>query len=196
MKKNKNGNKLEFAEPGDPLVTRAGDVIEEDKEGVFRKVPEGSEEFNPAYYRPEEQKVLSDLPASPQSMNAIAVVLFYTLSGISDTEIAESIGIDIGQIRTIRMSGAYADAFGAVNNELIKANSVTIANRVANYSLDALDVVADIAFFGKKENNKLRAAVDLLNRNEKREEKRDPMNELKITITKGNTEDTSIRIDL
>ena len=192
-----NGNPVpELAEPGDPLVARDGQVVEEElddpAETPFR-LNNSQKSINPAYYKAETRRVLSDLSAPPKAMTGVGVVLFYTFLGIPDSEIADILGIDIHKLRTIRMSKPYEEVFEMINEELISANNVMIRNRIAKYSGNALDTVADIMINGKKENNKLVAAKDILDRASRKSDEDGVLNELRIRITRDD-EDIEVNV--
>ena len=55
------------------------------------------------------RRKLTDLPAVPQTMNAINVVLCYSIFGLSDEEIALATSLTASQVTNIRMSPAYAE---------------------------------------------------------------------------------------
>lgn len=144
-----------LARAGDPYVTPSGEIIEPD--GV-----EGKE--LKAKFKPSKRRTMKEMPAPPQILNAVACVFLYTLMGVGEREIAESLKITAKEVRDVRKMPAYTECFDAIANEFINANSELIGARIAAYSHDALTSVAQIAVKGKNEGNRLRAGQDLLDR--------------------------------
>lgn len=88
------------------------------------------------------RRKLADMPAVPKQMNAIAVLLVYTASGLSDDEIAVATGITHEQIATIRAMSAYAQLeaymIGAVKDQtqadvkaILSGAEIAAANAIA-----------------------------------------------------------------
>jgi hypothetical protein len=115
-------------------------------------------------FRPLKKRNLKELPAETGTINGVAAVFMYTMLGIGDREIADALLIDVRRVEEVRAHSAYRECFDIVVGEFINKNSDMLAARIAAYSHSALDTVGSIAINGKKEENQLRASIDLLDR--------------------------------
>ena len=115
-------------------------------------------------FRPLKKRNIKDLPAEVPMINGVGAVFMYTLLGVSDREIAEALKVTVSEVEQVRAHTAYKECFDIVVAEFISKNSDLLAARIAAYSHSALDTVGNIALNGKKEETKLRASIDLLDR--------------------------------
>lgn len=180
----------ELARVGDPLVTPNGEIFEpeaeEDPEAPILPPPSTAVPFKA--YRPIARRVVSDLRAPSQAINVSAVVLVYTLLGISDSEICEATGLSAQDVAKVRDSRIYSESFSNVMTELINANSEYIECRLSSYSGLALNNIARIAMTAKSKTLKFHASKDLLDRAGHRPQdqagrQNQGLNELHIVIT-------------
>ncbi len=123
-------------------------------------------------------------------MNAIGVVFMYTLLGIGDREIAEVLKTTTEEVLSIRRHSGYGEYFNAVLGEFINANSDLLTSRIASYAQTALQTVGTLAKEGKKEETKLRASIDLLDRagvrpKDQEQRQNTVKNELRIIVVDG-----------
>lgn len=193
--KKKPGQAL--ARPGDPLVTSDGTLVEPEGFSNGKELPDGvdkkSRTINPSMFRPVKRRNMNELPAERQLMNAIGVVFMLTLMGVGDREIADNLKTTVEEVNWIRHHGAYVECFNAVITEFINANSELLSARIAAYADTALDTVGKLASEGKKEETKLRASQDILDRAGVRPkdvaERSVVKNDLRIIIVEGDNED-------
>jgi UDP-N-acetylmuramyl pentapeptide synthase len=152
----------ELARPGDPYVAPDKSIIEPEP---LSRTPaiDVNTKIEPKDFKPNARRTLKDLPADVRMVNACSCIFMYTLMGIGDRQISEALKISITQVHQIREHSAYAECFNLVVGEFINANSDHIQARIAAYSHGALSQTAKIAFMGEKENNKLKASLELLN---------------------------------
>jgi hypothetical protein len=192
----------DLAKIGDPLIAPNGDVlVEEDDDDLSPShllPPATAVPFKD--YRPITRRVLTELRAPADMLNVTSVVLFYTLLGISDTEISDATKLTGEQIEHIRNSRTYADMFDNIMRELINANSEYIECRISAYSGMALGNIAEIAARTRNTGYRLAASKDLLDRAGHRPQdnasrQNSGMNELHIIITEPNDAD-NIKLDL
>lgn len=182
-----------LARVGDPLVTSQGSVISPDTvESASETRSPGviGASIDPELYRPLKRRTTKELPAEPRVLNAIGVVFMYTILGIGDREIADIMHCTTDEIVSIRKHSAYADYFNGVLGEFINANSDLLTSRIASYAQTAIQTVGTLAQEGKKEETKLRASIDILDRagvRPKDQEQRQQTikNELRIIIVKN-----------
>lgn len=97
-------------------------------------------------------------------MNAVGVVFMLTLMGVGDREIADNLKTNVEQINWIRHTPAYVECFNTVIGEFINANSDLLSARIAAFSSTAVNTIGALAEHGKKEETKLRASQDILDR--------------------------------
>lgn len=185
----KVAKKTELARPGDPYVAPDQSVVP--PEPINRtKVPTGTQTIDPETFKPVERRTLKDLPAPVNQVNGVACIFMYTMLGIGDREIAGALKISLEEVRGIRKHSAYIECFNTVVGTFIDANSDHIHSRIAAYSHGALSQIAKVAFFGSKENLKLRASQDLMDRAGHQRKDANArsdgiMNELRIIVVEG-----------
>lgn len=188
---------ISLARPGDPYVMADGQVYQPAK--MARDVTEGQPKLTPKTFKPTARRSLKELPADAAILNGVACVIMYTVLGIGDREIAAAMKVDTDSVKKIKAHHAYAECFDSVVSEFVSANSDLLHARLAAYSHDALTGVADIAFNGRKEENRLRAGMDILDRGgiTKKDTRtiNNVMNELRITIVKSDGKDVSVNVD-
>jgi hypothetical protein len=144
---------------GDPYVTPTGAIVQPDSiNGGVEVAPA----LNVIQYKPQKKRSTKDLPAPPLTINAIACVFMYTMLGLGDREIADTLKITTQKLEMIRKHSAYAECFEIVTGEFISINSEMIHARIAAYSHDALSSVAEIALAGKEEKNRLRGSIFIM----------------------------------
>jgi len=201
IKKNgKPGTSL--ARPGDSLITSKGDKIEPENKPTKKEIKKLDvvNETDPSMYRPQKRRILKELPAAPNVITGIGAVFMYTMMGVGDREIADTLGTSVEYINDLRAHDAYAECFRAVHGEFINANSTMLTSRIAHYATSALDTVGTLSKSGKKEEVQLAASKDILDRagvRPKDQENRALMsvNDLRIIIVDGNKSD-NIQIDI
>lgn len=191
-----------LARPGDPLVTSKGDILEPinkpDKKGAKALV--ASQTIDPALYRPTKRRMIKELPAEARVITAVGAVFMYTLLGVGDREIADTLGTDVEEVNSLRNHSAYGECFQIIHGEFINANSDLLTSRIAAYSQTALQTVGHLASAGKKEEVQLRASIDLLDRAGVRPKDQDQRaqgmrNDLRIIIVDGDkSHDININI--
>lgn len=124
-------NKQSLVEPDAPLITANG-AVQPTVSSMYKRVelPSATEAVRLVS---TTRRKLADLPALPKQLNAYSVVLVYTASGLSDTEIEIATGFTVAQIQLLREHDAYKtleqmvftaareEAQGVVKGILVKA---------------------------------------------------------------------------
>ena len=185
--------KSKLAEWGDPYVMADGRIIQ--PEALFsdpsKNFAEGQAQSS-SKYRPIRKRSIPELPASPKAMKGISLVFTLTVLGVSDREIAEMLAITPTEVRQIRTHPGYGETFEIIASEFVSAKSKRLISRIAAYADNALDNVYSIAMHGQKENNVLKASIDILDRAGVRPkdmaESKGQQNELRITIVKSDSD--------
>lgn len=174
-----------LARPDDPYVMADGRVIA--PEGVHVDVEAEEFKLNAGAFKTTKRRSAKELPTDIPTMKAIACVFTFVMMGLSNREIADALKIDLAQVTKVREHRAYGEVFDAIAGEFINSNSTHMAARLAGYSQAALTTIADIALNGKKEENKLRGSMDIMDRSghtAKQQAERNTMdtNELRIVV--------------
>lgn len=161
-KKKSNALAYPLARVGDPYVTKDNRVIQPDfaEQDVEQKAPPKPSKS----FQATKQRVLDELPATSEVLKGVACVVFFTVLGIGDREIADALKITLSDVRKVRSLPAYSECFDLMFAEFISVNSEVLEARIAAYAQDSLTNVAKIATNGKHEGNKLRANFDILDR--------------------------------
>ena len=107
---------------------------------------------------------MSSLPAPPAVLNAILVVLGYTLLGIRDAEISQATGLSPDRINTVREHDVYAQSRTdivrrAADGEAEKARSV-----LAQGALDAASQMIELSQGADSEAVRMAALKDIMDR--------------------------------
>lgn len=186
-----------LAAHGDPYVTSEGKVVQPEhmfggEEHVTKQVKATKS------YRPIRKRALKELPAEIAIMKGVVLVFSLTILGVSDREIADSLGITISQVRSIREHSAYGETFEIISSEFVNANSQRLVAKIAAYADDALEEVHTIAQTGK-ESNRLRASIDILDRagvrpKDTAAQNQAQQNELRITIMRHDGQEANVTI--
>jgi hypothetical protein len=184
--------------PGDPYVTKDGEVIQPDSRADIGLRDTKPWDVKPADFRALKRQNLKDIPAETSVINACAVALTYTMLGISDREIQLTMKITEDQLERIREHEIYTTVYEAFKDELINVNSASLHARIAGMAHESLTNVIHLANTATKEDTKLRANTDLLDRAGTRiadqaERNKSRPSGLRIIVTKKG-EDTAFEV--
>lgn len=204
VKKKTNGRKapgMGLARPGDPLVSATGERLEPiGGKPISKKEQAQQGVIDPAEYRPMKKRSIKELPAEVNITNAVSVVFMYTMLGLGDREIAETLKTSVDDIQGLRQHSAYGECFSAIHSEFISANSELLTSRIAAYSQTALKTVGNLITEGRKEEVRLRASIDMLDRAGVRPKDQDhkanqQQSHLRIIIVDGD-KTTNVQVDM
>lgn len=173
-----------LALPGDPYVTGKGKIIHDPD------APKSEAQTRARSFKAKKRRTIKELPALPNVLRGIACVLVCSVLGLSDREIADLLGISLTDVKEVRKHNGYTETFEIVANEFVSASSDRLHSRIASYAEDALTNVHSIAMGATKEETKLRANIDLLDRGGVRPKDNEARNaqqgnELRITVIKA-----------
>jgi len=121
---------------------------------------------------------------------ACAAILSLTMLGISDREIMSTLNVSDEQLRKAREHDVYVDCFNACYKELINANSMSLQARIAGYAHGALTNVVKIASTARRDDVRLAANRDILDRagtkaSDHADREKGKTTSLRIAILKG-----------
>jgi hypothetical protein len=109
------------------------------------------------------RRKLLDLPLPTKQMNSFAVVLVYTASGLSDSEIALATKLSIEQIAHIRKQAAYQQLEEYVTSAVMEQSKNDVAAILAEKEVKAAEKIGDLVE-SLDEKVALAASKDILDR--------------------------------
>lgn len=109
------------------------------------------------------RRKLSDLPDVPRTMNAISVILTYTLFGLDDTEISIATNLTVDQISRIRSNEAYTRMHETVVSSILDAESDDVRDIFRQNAREAANVFVH-AMKSDKLGVKMNSAAQILDR--------------------------------
>jgi len=110
-----------------------------------------------------KKRKISDLLEEPKMMNAISVVMAYSLFGLDDTDIAEMTHLDEVQIVKLRKSDAYMSMYESVVASIIEAEAAHVRGLFQKHARTAAGVLVDTLHNGTRP-ERLVVARDMLDR--------------------------------
>ena len=191
-----------LANPGDPYVTSRGKVLADNGREITA-LPE-VDALGPSAARAHvssKRRSIEDLPTDAKTQTAVAVVLFYSLVGLTDNEIAHTIGIKPADVTGLRKLDAYQETYELLFWEFIHANGQSLVAKIAAKAPSALDNLFDLADNAENENAKLKANQDILDRSGLHPETLfgksagDNIDGLKIVVRKADDEKTEVELN-
>ena len=109
------------------------------------------------------RRKLSDLPEVPRTMNAVSVVLSYTLFGLDDEEIAIATGMSVDQIGRIKVSDPYTQMHEAIVRTVLDSETNVVRELFTKNARSAAQVVVRAMEEGTRA-DRMAAAKDILDR--------------------------------
>jgi|SRR5262252_5036169 len=109
------------------------------------------------------RRKLSDLPEVPKTMNAVGVILSYSLFGLDDTEIAIATGLTERQVGQIKMHDAYQQMYDAVTRSVLDGETNTVRDIFQQHARSAAGVMVEALHNGARA-DRMAAARDMLDR--------------------------------
>lgn len=181
-----------LADANQPLVLADGTVINPEtgnavRERKFVEVPSNSEAQKIVL---SARKSVADLPAPPKDMNALGLVAFYTLFGLSDTQVAIALDnkLSVDQVKMIKDSELFQEFMKAAKDNLIESAKNDVQTLIASNARNAALRVIELAD-SDNEVLSFKASQDILDRSGHRpndiiEHKHTMENALQIVVVK------------
>lgn len=96
------------------------------------------------------RKTVADLPAPPAQLTGVALVAFYTLFGLSDTDISLAVDsrLSVVQVRNIRELDAYRDFMESAKANIIETTADRVRDLFQNHAVNAAEKVVELAETG------------------------------------------------
>jgi hypothetical protein len=109
------------------------------------------------------RRKLSELPEVPRTMNAVSVVLAYSLFGLDDEEIAIATGLSVEQIGRIKVGDPYTQMHDAVVRTVLDSETNVVRELFVKNARNAAHVVVRAMEEGTR-SDRMAAAKDILDR--------------------------------
>lgn len=109
------------------------------------------------------RRKLSELPEVPKTMNAVGVVLSYTMFGLGDEEIAIATGLSVDQIGRIKCSDPYTQMHDAVVRNIMESETDVVRDLLAKNARSAAAAMVEALQAGNR-SDRMTAARDILDR--------------------------------
>jgi hypothetical protein len=87
---------------------------------------------------------IADLPAPPEQMNAISVVIMYTIMGLSEIDISIVAGMTVSQIEHIKMLSAFEEAYGICVSSVMERDTQEVNDLLQRASKGAARRIAEM----------------------------------------------------
>ncbi len=87
------------------------------------------------------RRKVSELPDLPGTLNAISVILSYTMFGLDDDEIALTVGSTVDQIRRIREQPTYTEMHRSIVKTILDAETNNVRDIFVQHSRKAANTI-------------------------------------------------------
>ena len=105
----------------------------------------------------------SDLDMPVQSMNTIALLMFYSLYGINDKDIGKQFGLEPEQVNAIKHSDEYEGFEKIIVDNIVEANTDEVRSSFVRHSKQAANIMINL-LGSKSQDMRKSAAKDILDR--------------------------------
>lgn len=153
----------ELPQQHEPLRLADGRVVYPGGDVVDPHVRRTTDELEQRILPSRVKRKASELPAPPQQMNTIAVVLAYTLYGLDDDEIVGAVRLGSAVIARIKASDPYKQMYDAVVRAALDTETDTVRDIITRNAKRAALTVVDSLDAGSR-SDRMAAARDILDR--------------------------------
>ena len=109
------------------------------------------------------RRKLSELPEVPRTMNAVSVVLSYSMFGLDDEEISIATGLSVDQIGRIKVGDAYTQMHEAIVRTVLDSETSVVRELFTKNARNAAKIVVAAMEEGTRA-DRIAAAKDILDR--------------------------------
>jgi hypothetical protein len=155
-----------LAEPNSPLVLADGTKIDPSTGNVVRE----RRDFYEVPSNTQAQKIVArvnrsivDLPAPPEKMNYISLVIMYKLMGLNDKDVALATKTTLEQVENVQTLSIYDDCLAQIRDAVVQHEGESVKARFAQRSRHAAERVFDL-LQSEDEKVALLASKDVLDR--------------------------------
>ncbi len=89
------------------------------------------------------RRKVADLPDVPKTTNVVAVVLSYTLFGLSDEDIAITTNLTVSQVENIKQLRAYSEIYDAVVQGIRETEATSVREVFSQHALKSANVIVN-----------------------------------------------------
>lgn len=158
-----------LADASEPLILADGTKIDpasgkviKDKKTSFVEIPNASQAI--AIVARTKRNV-SELPLPPQKMNAVSLVLFYSMWGLADTDIAITVNITRDQVNNIKKLPEYLAMSQDIQQSILQHETNEVRDIFQKHARGAAEKIVDIAINADDDSVLgFKAAQDVLDR--------------------------------
>lgn len=155
----------QLPEPGEPIVLADGTKIDPSsgkviREKKFVEVPRNSEAVRKVT---QVRRQLADLPVPPKQMNAVGLVVFYKMIGLSNYDTALAMNVTESQIHNIMELDVYQEMMESMRETVLKNDADDVRQMFMQHSHNAVHRIVSLIDEGE-EKVALAAAKDVLDR--------------------------------
>lgn len=121
-----------------------GKIIKDSTTAKYIQVPSNSEAQRIVA---RTRRTIGELPVPPKQMSAIALVSFYTLYGLTDTDICIALEnqLTVDQIKNIRETEAYKEFMVSAKANILNSETVTVRELFEQNALAAAEKITELA---------------------------------------------------
>jgi hypothetical protein len=138
---------------GTVIDTMTGEIMEQE---IAPIVPTLSSEIS-------SRRRFTDLDMPVQSVNTMALIMFYSLYGIDDEDIAEQFGLEPYQVNAIKGSDEFEEFQEIIVDNIVEANTDEVRSTFLRHSKNAANTMITLLSSKSQEVQKS-AAKDILDR--------------------------------
>ena len=109
------------------------------------------------------RKRIGDLPVPPEQMNTLSVIISYSLFGITDEDISNTLLIPLDQLQTIKSSDAYIGLQGTFLKNILESDLSNVRGMFVQQSSKAAQTMFNL-LDSESESTRGVAAKDVLDR--------------------------------
>lgn len=109
------------------------------------------------------RKRISDLPVPPDQMNTISIIISYSLFGITDEDISNTLLVPLEQLKTIKDSDVYTSLQDQFIKNIVASDASNVRGMFEQKSANAANKVFDL-MDSENETTRMVAAKDVLDR--------------------------------
>lgn len=158
-----------LADANEPLILADGTKIDpatgkvvREKRQNFVEIPNASQAIAIVA---KTKRSISELPLPPQKMNAVSLVLFYTMFGLADADIAITVGISRDQVKNIKSLPEYLAASQDIQASVLAHETNEVRDIFQKHARGAAEKIVEIAANADDDNPLgFAAAKDILDR--------------------------------
>lgn len=118
-----------------------GKVIRENKFS-FTEIPSASQAVAIVA---KAKRSVAELPLPPQKMNAVSLVLFYSMWGLADNDIAITVGISRDQVKNIKALPEYLSASQDIQQSILQHETNEVRDIFQKHARGAAQKIIEIA---------------------------------------------------